>query len=216
MVSLCSKSSSERYFWYARYHHIVMDAFGMCLVARRVAEVYTELADGRAASDGLFGPFAALLEEDAAYRASAQFARDQQYWSDSSPAGLSRSTLGGRASDKSQGFLRHSGFLSAATRRPAGLNRPQDWEHSIPNHNGGRRDPPASLDRRRGPHIRPGRRCAHARIEAHSRNGLQCAAAARGIASEHDGVRSDQPDGAPDARNFGARALSRRGPARPY
>ncbi|MGA8614681.1 MAG: amino acid adenylation domain-containing protein, partial [Xanthobacteraceae bacterium] len=108
------KASSERYFWYAHYHHIVMDAFGMCLVARRVAEVYTQLAGGNAASDDLFGSYAALLEEDTAYRASAQFARDQQYWSDylaSRPEPLS---LGGRTSDKSQGFLRHTGYLSAS------------------------------------------------------------------------------------------------------
>src|SRR4051812_17412770 len=35
------KASDTRFFWYARYHHIVLDAFGMWLVARRVAEVYT-------------------------------------------------------------------------------------------------------------------------------------------------------------------------------
>ena len=37
------QSFKRRYFWYARYHHIVMDPFGMCLVARRVAEIYTQL-----------------------------------------------------------------------------------------------------------------------------------------------------------------------------
>ena len=28
------KASDSRFFWYARYHHIVMDAFGMWLIAR--------------------------------------------------------------------------------------------------------------------------------------------------------------------------------------
>ena len=108
------KVASAQYFWYARYHHIVMDAFGMGLVARRVAEVYTELADGHVASDDLFGPYAALLEEDAAYRASAQFARDRQYWSDLLAGRPEPLNLGGRTSGKSQGFLRHSGCLSPA------------------------------------------------------------------------------------------------------
>ena len=32
------KASDTRLFWYARYHHIVLDGFGMWLVCRRVAE----------------------------------------------------------------------------------------------------------------------------------------------------------------------------------
>ena len=43
------KASATRFFWYARYHHIVLDGFGMWLVARRVAEVYSGLCAGRAA-----------------------------------------------------------------------------------------------------------------------------------------------------------------------
>src|SRR5207253_11034377 len=73
------KASADRFFWYARYHHIVMDAFGMSLVARRLAEVYTGLVDGHVVGDGAFSPFAGLLEQDAAYRASEQFAHDRQY-----------------------------------------------------------------------------------------------------------------------------------------
>ena len=36
------KASADRFFWYARYHHIVMDGLSMCLLARRVAHLYTE------------------------------------------------------------------------------------------------------------------------------------------------------------------------------
>jgi hypothetical protein len=70
------KASADRFFWYARYHHIVMDAFGMWLIARRTANLYTQLAVGRTTQDGSFGSLAVLLEEDAAYRASEQFALD--------------------------------------------------------------------------------------------------------------------------------------------
>ena len=75
------KASKARSLWYARYHHLVMDAFGMWLVARRVAEIYTQLGRG-AAQDGAFGSLAALVEEDAAYRASEQFRQDREYWLD--------------------------------------------------------------------------------------------------------------------------------------
>ena len=44
------KAAGERFFWYARYHHVVMDGYGMWLVARRVAEIYSKLAAGRNSS----------------------------------------------------------------------------------------------------------------------------------------------------------------------
>ena len=75
------KAAADQFFWYARYHHIVMDGFGMWLMARRLAEVYTQLSSGQGAQDGAFGSLAVLLDEDAAYRASEQFACDRQYWS---------------------------------------------------------------------------------------------------------------------------------------
>jgi NRPS condensation-like uncharacterized protein len=67
------KASATRFFWYARYHHIVLDGFGMWLVARRVAEVYTALCAGESSQGEAFGSLSDLLNEDAAYRASGQF-----------------------------------------------------------------------------------------------------------------------------------------------
>ena len=48
------KAAADQFFWYARYHHIVMDGFGMWLMARRLAEVYTQLSSGQGAQDGAF------------------------------------------------------------------------------------------------------------------------------------------------------------------
>src|SRR5262245_9578742 len=76
------KVSNEQFFWYARYHHIIMDGFAMWLVARRVAEVYSQLSVGQSAQTGAFGSLDILLKEDRAYRASDQFLQDRQYWSD--------------------------------------------------------------------------------------------------------------------------------------
>src|SRR5262249_36166850 len=67
------EAAPDRFFWYSRYHHIVMDGFGFALIARRVAEVYTAIATGQSADVGTIGSFAALLEEEAAYRASSRF-----------------------------------------------------------------------------------------------------------------------------------------------
>ncbi len=74
------KASADRFYWYARYHHIVLDGYGMWLVAQRVAEVYTALGDGAEVAGETFGPLSVLLDEDAAYRTSERFADDRQHW----------------------------------------------------------------------------------------------------------------------------------------
>ena len=111
------KASPTRFFWYARYHHVVMDGFGMWLMARRVADVYTAALRRRGAQDGAFGSLAALLDEDATYRASEQFAQDRRYWIDHlaawpEPGSLS---LSGRPSARPNGFLRKTAYLQQST-----------------------------------------------------------------------------------------------------
>ncbi|MGC5665076.1 amino acid adenylation domain-containing protein [Micromonospora sp. WMMD723] len=68
------------YIWYHGYHHIVMDAFGAQLVARRVSEVYTALTEQQPCGERYFGSLRQLLECDAAYRSSERFERDRAYW----------------------------------------------------------------------------------------------------------------------------------------
>ncbi|MEA3026764.1 MAG: hypothetical protein QOF91_2049, partial [Alphaproteobacteria bacterium] len=107
------RASGTRFFWYARYHHIVLDGFGMWLVARRVAAVYTSLCAGRGVEADTFGSLAALLDEDASYRASEQFAVDRKYWIDAlaarpEPGSL---TLSNRPSARPESFLRATAHL---------------------------------------------------------------------------------------------------------
>src|ERR1043165_6836215 len=110
------KASATRFFWYARYHHIVLDAFGMWLIARRVAEVYTALCAGEPPQGDAFGSFHDLLDEDAAYRASAEFEQDRQYWRDAlaarpEPGSL---TLSSRPSSRPGRFLRATAYVPAS------------------------------------------------------------------------------------------------------
>ncbi|MFR9730633.1 amino acid adenylation domain-containing protein [Saccharopolyspora sp. MS10] len=67
---------------YLDFHHVASDATGMSLVLRRLAEVYTDLADGRAVRAGRGGSLAELVAADLAYRTSEQHERDRQYWLD--------------------------------------------------------------------------------------------------------------------------------------
>ncbi|MFE6778221.1 amino acid adenylation domain-containing protein [Streptomyces sp. NPDC057702] len=70
----------ERWLWYQRVHHIVMDGYGYSLLARRVAEVYTALATGAEPAPSPFGRLADLVADDRAYRAGDTFARDRAHW----------------------------------------------------------------------------------------------------------------------------------------
>ncbi|MEV6423383.1 amino acid adenylation domain-containing protein [Streptomyces sp. NPDC051662] len=70
----------QRFIWYQGYHHIVVDAFTWALFARRVAELYTSSAAGVPAEETPFGDLRVLLERDAEYEASEEYAEDRRYW----------------------------------------------------------------------------------------------------------------------------------------
>ncbi|MEU3517407.1 amino acid adenylation domain-containing protein [Streptomyces sp. NPDC006654] len=72
----------DAYLWYHRVHHIALDGFGLSLVARRVAQVYTALVEDAPLGESGFGALATVREEEDAYRASARFAEDRSYWTE--------------------------------------------------------------------------------------------------------------------------------------
>src|SRR5580700_7831623 len=126
------KAAPDRYFWYHRSHHIVMDGFTGGLFARRVAQIYSALAEGRSPEEATFGPLVLLLEEETSYRGSERFARDRQYWLKhfaDRPAALS---LADQRRQNVGGLLRQTTHLSAesvkalrATAQASGASLPQ-------------------------------------------------------------------------------------------
>ncbi|WP_460443976.1 condensation domain-containing protein, partial [Amycolatopsis cihanbeyliensis] len=71
----------RRVWWYQRYHHILVDGYGVTMLARRVGELY----------GGRGGPPAdwtlrRLITADEEYRASARCAADREYYA-GRPAG---------------------------------------------------------------------------------------------------------------------------------
>ena len=110
------RTSIDRFFWYARYHHIVMDAFGMALIARQVASAYALRCEASPSSIDRFGSLTDLVAEDAAYRSSERFARDREYWAERvadwpDEIGISRSQ---EPANQPEGFLRRTTSLEAA------------------------------------------------------------------------------------------------------
>ncbi|MFE9435268.1 amino acid adenylation domain-containing protein [Streptomyces sp. NPDC006640] len=107
--------SEDRYFWHQRYHHVVVDAFGAAALTARVARVYTALAAGESTSDGAFPPLTTLLDDEAAYRGSEQYAKDRAHWGERfarQPDETATFAGCGRAAPPSDTFLRRTASLS--------------------------------------------------------------------------------------------------------
>ncbi len=109
------KAAPRDFLWYARNHHIVMDAYGGSLIAQRLAEVYSALSGGFPVDCCPFGSLAALVEEDAAYRASESFEADRQFWLDLMSGCPAPLTLSNRKSTPSAQFLRLTTELPSTT-----------------------------------------------------------------------------------------------------
>jgi nonribosomal peptide synthetase MxcG len=62
--------------WFQRWHHILIDGFGVALVAHRVAQIY----NGEPGAE--FAPYPPVIAEDRAYHASPAFADDAAFWSE--------------------------------------------------------------------------------------------------------------------------------------
>ncbi|MFI7368323.1 amino acid adenylation domain-containing protein [Streptomyces sp. NPDC050149] len=101
----------ERWLWYQRIHHLVMDGFGYSLLVRRTAEVYSALVGGRSPGPRTFGTLAGLVAQDTAYRSSEAFASDRAHWSDAFADRPEAPRLAGRAALPSRTFLRRTAHL---------------------------------------------------------------------------------------------------------
>ncbi|MFE3194749.1 amino acid adenylation domain-containing protein [Nocardia sp. NPDC059240] len=66
--------------WYHRVHHIVLDGYGLVLVARRVAQTYTALAVGTVPPPVNFGSLEEVAEHDHRDRLSEEYTRAAEFW----------------------------------------------------------------------------------------------------------------------------------------
>ncbi|MEU2681449.1 amino acid adenylation domain-containing protein [Streptomyces sp. NPDC007107] len=101
----------ERWLWYQRIHHLVMDGYGYSLLVRRTAEVYTALARGEEPGARAFGTLAELVEEDAAYRSSEAFTADRAHWTEAFADRPEVPRLAGRGALPARTFLRRTSHL---------------------------------------------------------------------------------------------------------
>ncbi|WP_078630301.1 non-ribosomal peptide synthetase [Streptomyces roseochromogenus] len=105
--------AEDRYLWSHLYHHVLLDAYGVSLMARRVAAEYAEPSAGTG-PDTPRSPVGPLLAESARYEQSARRAEDRAAWARYFAGGFTPTVLAGSARPVSHGFLRHGVELSAA------------------------------------------------------------------------------------------------------
>ncbi len=111
------KVASDRFLWYRRCHHIVVDGVGFALIAQRMAQVYSALIEGVAANKCPFGPISLLLENDARYRASAQCTKDRAYWLQYCANWPEPVTLANRYAPALHHRIHHTAYLSSESVR---------------------------------------------------------------------------------------------------
>ncbi|MFG2142721.1 amino acid adenylation domain-containing protein [Streptomyces sp. NPDC048696] len=124
----------QEYLWYHRVHHIALDGFGLSLVARRVAEVYTALTAGEPVPDSGFGTLASVREEEHAYRNSPHFAKDRAYWADRYADRPPVATWAARTALPARTFHRKVADLDAArteTLRAVGRDLKVTWSEVL-------------------------------------------------------------------------------------
>jgi len=90
------------WYWYQRYHHLLVDGFSFPAITRQIAAIYRAWRRGEPTPESPFTPFAEVVEEYQRYRDSDAWTRDAQFWTEQrrqlpAPASLSPAPLPGRA-----------------------------------------------------------------------------------------------------------------------
>ena len=90
------------WYWYQRYHHLVVDGFSFPAITRQIAAIYRAWQNGEPTPASPFTPFAEVVEEYQRYRDSEAYQRDGSFWAEQrkqlpSPVSLSSAPLPGRA-----------------------------------------------------------------------------------------------------------------------
>lgn len=92
----------DRWYWYQRYHHLLVDGFSFPAITRQIAAIYRAWQRGEATPESPFTSFAEVVDEYQRYAGSKAWQRDKAFWQAQrqalpAPASLSAAPLGGRA-----------------------------------------------------------------------------------------------------------------------
>jgi len=94
--------AENQWFWYQRYHHLLVDGFSFPAMTRYIVQIYRALLRGEPLPVSPFTPFAEVVAEYQRYRESDSWRHDGAFWAQQRrelppPASLSAAPLPGRA-----------------------------------------------------------------------------------------------------------------------
>ncbi|MDO3645793.1 non-ribosomal peptide synthetase [Nocardia mangyaensis] len=107
--------AEDRWFWYSRMHHIVLDGMGALALVQRTGELYNAALEGREPPRSKAEPLQKIVEADLAYRTSDRFAADREYWREHLTGLPDPVNLAGREAEVDSHPNRVSGALPAET-----------------------------------------------------------------------------------------------------
>lgn len=70
----------QQWYWYQRYHHLLVDGFSFPAITRQIAAIYSAWQRGEPTPPSPFTPFAEVVEEYQRYRESEAWQRDRAFW----------------------------------------------------------------------------------------------------------------------------------------
>jgi amino acid adenylation domain len=116
----------RRWYWYQRYHHLLVDGFSFPAITRQISEIYRTWQRGEPTPPSPFTPFAEVVEEYQRYRESDACQRDRAFWAEQrktlpSPVSLSPAPLPGRAETSDIWRLKLSADRHAFSRLTAAM-----------------------------------------------------------------------------------------------
>ncbi|MEV6324177.1 amino acid adenylation domain-containing protein [Nocardia sp. NPDC051787] len=108
---------AERWFWYSRIHHIVLDGMGALTVVQRTGELYNAAVEGREQPPAKAEDLRKIVEADLAYRSSERFLADREHWLAHLDGMADPVNLAGRTAGVDGHPIRVEGDLPADTAR---------------------------------------------------------------------------------------------------
>ncbi|MFD7383491.1 amino acid adenylation domain-containing protein [Streptomyces anulatus] len=106
--------AEDRWLWYHRIHHILLDGAGVAMLAPRVSEVYSALTAGSPVPDSPFRPLRELVAAEQEYAGSEAYAADRAYWTERLAGAQDAVSLSGGRQHLPRKVIRRSEVLDAA------------------------------------------------------------------------------------------------------
>ncbi|MFE9575675.1 amino acid adenylation domain-containing protein [Nocardia sp. NPDC006044] len=107
--------ADDRWYWYSRIHHIVLDGMGALTVVQRTGELYNAAIEGKQPPAAKAEDLRKIVEADLAYRNSDRFGADREHWLEHLDGMADPVSLAGRTAEVDAHPSRVAGALPPET-----------------------------------------------------------------------------------------------------